>query len=306
MRKKFWLLVMVASLLMTLLAPMSASGATDYFTDDNGTTHEANINKIAELGITTGCTPTTFCPQDFVTRAQMASFLARMLDPLPTTKTNFFSDDDGLSHEVNINKIANIGVTTGCATGKYCPYENVTRAQMASFLARALTLPNATIDYFSDDTNSGHEADINKVAEAGITLGCTTAGTTFCPGDFVTRGQMASFLARSVDYGVNHWPLVFITSPADLATFVTAWDGTKYTVTVPFVSTIYDVDLDFLTVRWESSVDGLLGTDSTVYAPLTIPASLDSSQPTITLTVTDERGASTTVSIQLKLIVPSP
>ena len=298
---------MVASLFLTLLAPMSASAA-GFFTDDDGNIHEANIDIIAGLGITQGCNQagTLYCPDDFVTRAQMASFLARMLEPLPVTSTNFFSDENGLSHEANINKIANIGVTTGCGTGLYCPGAFVTRAQMASFLARALNLKTATFDYFSDDTNSGHEANINKVAEAGITLGCTADGKTFCPGDFVTRAQMASFLARSVDYGINHWPLVEIVKPTDLQTFVTAWDGTKYKAIVEFEGSIYDVDLDFLTVRWESSVDGLLGTDSTVFAPITIPSGLSSSQPTITLTVTDENGATTSVSIQVKLITPSP
>ena len=39
-----------------------APTATDYFSDDNGTTHESNINKVAAAGITTGCTPTTYCP----------------------------------------------------------------------------------------------------------------------------------------------------------------------------------------------------------------------------------------------------
>ena len=54
MKSKFWLLVMVASLFLTLLAPMSASAA-GYFTDDDGNIHEANIDKIAALGITQGC-----------------------------------------------------------------------------------------------------------------------------------------------------------------------------------------------------------------------------------------------------------
>jgi hypothetical protein len=42
---------------------------------------------------------------------------------------------------------------------------------MASFLARALNLPAATADFFTDDAGSIHEADINRIAEAGITTG---------------------------------------------------------------------------------------------------------------------------------------
>ena len=69
----------------------------------------------------------------------MASFLARALD-LPASETDWFTDDDGLSHESNINAVADAGITLGCGTGIYCPADLVPRDQMASFLARALGL----------------------------------------------------------------------------------------------------------------------------------------------------------------------
>ena len=74
------------------------------------------------------------------------------------------------------------------------PNSTVTREQMASFLARALHLPAATQDFFSDDESSPHEADINRLAAAGITGGCAT--NRFCPPRTSTRAQMASFLVR--------------------------------------------------------------------------------------------------------------
>ena len=55
MRKGIWSSVMVMALLLTVAAPIPGLAATDFFTDDNGNIHEANINKIAELGITKGC-----------------------------------------------------------------------------------------------------------------------------------------------------------------------------------------------------------------------------------------------------------
>lgn len=72
----------------------------------------------------------------------------------------------------------------------------VTREQMASFLARALSLPTTSTDRFTDDETSIHEASINRLAAAGITGGCTA--TTFCPRAQVTRGQMAAFLYRGL------------------------------------------------------------------------------------------------------------
>jgi hypothetical protein len=71
---------------------------------------------------------------------------------------------------------------------------------MAAFLRRALSLPNTGTDHFDDDDGSIFEADINAIAEAGITKGCNPpANNLYCPTEAVTRDQMASFLARALD-----------------------------------------------------------------------------------------------------------
>jgi hypothetical protein len=52
---------------------------------------------------------------------------------------------------------------------------------------------------FTDDDGSVFEGDIARLAAAGITRGCDPpANTRFCPGDPVTRGQMAAFLFRGL------------------------------------------------------------------------------------------------------------
>ena len=47
-----------------------------------GDTHEANIDALAAAGVTKGCKtdPLRYCPDQAVTRAQMATFLVRALD----------------------------------------------------------------------------------------------------------------------------------------------------------------------------------------------------------------------------------
>ena len=158
--------------------------------------HAEAIAAIAEAGITRGCGGARFCPDEAVTRAQMASFLVRALE-LPAAATDYFIDDDGNIHEADINALRRAGITRGCAAARFCPDEAVTRAQMASFLVRALELPATTTDYFSDDDGNIHEANINALRRAGITRGC--GGARFCPGEAVTRAQMATFLARALD-----------------------------------------------------------------------------------------------------------
>jgi hypothetical protein len=72
---------------------------------------------------------------------------------------------------------------------------------MAAFLVRALDLPKAGSQGFTDTGGSVFKADIDALAKAGITKGCNPpANTRFCPGETVTRGQMAAFLDRAFGY----------------------------------------------------------------------------------------------------------
>jgi hypothetical protein len=83
--------IVAVAVLLAVLPP----GGT--FIDDDGDTHEGGIEAIAAAGITLGCNPPAndrFCPEDTVTRGQMAAFLARARD-LPDTTADFFTDDDG-------------------------------------------------------------------------------------------------------------------------------------------------------------------------------------------------------------------
>jgi len=119
----------------------------DFFNDDNGSTFENVINRIAAAEITLGCNPpanSNYCPDRGITRAEMATLLTRSFpDEVPDTAPDAFTDDNSDTHEENINKIAAARITVGCnppSNTHYCPRELVTRAQMATFLLRALGL----------------------------------------------------------------------------------------------------------------------------------------------------------------------
>jgi hypothetical protein len=183
-------------------ALVSTSGTfvtgTASFTDTAGTTFEPAIEWLVATGITFGCSAEQFCPTHVVKREQMAGFLARALD-LPVSDIDYFTDDSASSLEDKINRLADAGLTTGCGRNVFCPTSVVTRAQMASFLARALNPPLTTTDFFADDNGSTHENAINRLAATGIVSGCATA--SFCPSAGVTREQMAAFLYRAFGGG---------------------------------------------------------------------------------------------------------
>ena len=117
-----------------------ADTAQDFFSDDDGSRHEAAVNRLAEAGVAAGCGPRRFCPGDPLSRAQMATLLVRALPHLDPADEDFFSDDDGSVHEGAINVLAHNDIAAGCEPGRFCPRAPVRRDQMASFLARALGL----------------------------------------------------------------------------------------------------------------------------------------------------------------------
>jgi hypothetical protein len=168
------------------------------FGDDDQNPFAPDIEWAAAEGVTIGCNPPFndwFCPRLPVTRAQMATFLVRALD-LPPASQDFFSDDFGSSHETDINSLAAAGITTGCASGSYCPEQSVTREQMASFLVRAFHLPAGTQNPFAD-VGGTHAGDVAALYQSGITKGCSASPLFFCPGESVLREQMAAFLHRA-------------------------------------------------------------------------------------------------------------
>jgi spore germination protein YaaH len=150
---------------------------------------------LSETGITTGCGNGRFCPTATVRRGEMASFLVRALDLEPATGDHF-TDDGSSIHEDSINRLAEAGITVGCGPGRFCPNGTVRRDEMASFLARALDLPDPVTDHFTDDGGNVHQSNINRLADAGIASGCTT--TRYCPSGVVSREQMAAFLQRAL------------------------------------------------------------------------------------------------------------
>ncbi|MFP4555029.1 MAG: SpoIID/LytB domain-containing protein, partial [Actinomycetota bacterium] len=118
-----------------------------------------------------------------------------------------FDDIIGNTFEGDIEWLEVEGITKGCNPPEntlFCPDEDVTRGQMAAFLKRFLDLPEASEDYFGDDNGSTFEADINAIAEAGITKGCNPPdNTNYCPDDEVSREQMAAFIVRALGLGAN-------------------------------------------------------------------------------------------------------
>lgn len=122
--------------------PPAGSGVI--FSDVPGTHWAAAwINQFAVEGMTSGCDGVRYCPDDAVTRDQMAKFLLRAKHG-PSYTPPAVGGSSGFSDVVPthwaapwIKQLAVEGITTGCGGGMFCPGRSVSRAEMAVFIARA-------------------------------------------------------------------------------------------------------------------------------------------------------------------------
>ncbi|HMZ08398.1 MAG TPA: trypsin-like serine protease [Anaerolineales bacterium] len=163
------------------------------------------IERLANAGITGGCGTGLYCPENPVTRDQMAVFLERGIHGsgfVPTNVSPTFLDTAGNFAEDWIEALKDDGVTYGCLTGYYCPLSAVTRAQMAVFLLKskhgAAYIPpavGASTGFTDVAIDHWAAAWIKQLAAEGITGGC--AAGIYCPENSVTRAEMAVFLVKT-------------------------------------------------------------------------------------------------------------
>jgi hypothetical protein len=123
----------------------------------------------------------------------------------PPAASGYFADvPAGYWAAAWIEQLLVEGITTGCAANpaRYCPSDVVTRDQMAVLLLRAkhgiAYQPPAATGVFADvPANHWAAAWIEQLASEGITGGCSSSPALYCPGNPVTREQMAVFLVKA-------------------------------------------------------------------------------------------------------------
>jgi hypothetical protein len=195
-----------------------------------GSTHAGAIDCLWHYTVVQGRTTDgtqVFEPGDDVNRQQMASFVANHLDVLLQRHYQLpdgagdaedrFADGERISgaHERNVNRLHDAGIVEGYDDVTFRPGVDITRGQMASFIVRAVEdvldeeLPRTVT--FTDVQGTHHQANIEKLASVGIAQG--TGEGQYEPGATTRRGQMATFIARTLDLYVEEGVL----QPIDVA-----------------------------------------------------------------------------------------
>ena len=176
-----------------------------------------SVNRLRELGIfeDTDCGDNKFCPDNPVDRKTFAVWLVRVLDgdDAPdfvkkgqSFKTRFEDIPKSYPEGKLIERLAELEITSGCSLepARYCPDGTIPRSQLATFISRALALPEADPIGFWDVEEGNYYFDhVNRLVAAGIDDGCSEVRFTpfnFCPSQIVSRGELAELLSEVVDY----------------------------------------------------------------------------------------------------------
>lgn len=172
------------------------------FKDTVGSQFAAEIQWMADNGISKGCNPPTndhFCPDSFLIRGEVAAFLDRVFD-LPATEVDHFSDDGHSEFQGSLNRTASAEVFRGCnppANDIVCPDRVITRGELAAVIYRAFDLPDGGTS-FDDTTGHVFEREAAALRGLGITNGCNPPeNDEFCPDRPITRAEAAAFIYRA-------------------------------------------------------------------------------------------------------------
>ncbi len=121
------------------------------FVDTADNVHATSIEAVTQAGLAAGCDEDRFCPDDPITRAQLATVLQMGfgLDPAPEGEV-YFRDRAGV-HQEGVNSITAAGVSNGCGLVHFCPGDHLIRGHAAVFIARALQLiPRVEVAPFAE------------------------------------------------------------------------------------------------------------------------------------------------------------
>ena len=191
----------------------SSAQAYSPFADVRPNAHNQAVGCLAFLGVSEGRNTSAgrlYQPRSRMLRDQMASLVARTIDLVPddvyrlppASEGASFPDVDGV-HEDNIRRLVAAEIVEGREDGTYAPRRPVTRAQMASFVARAIEavtgeeLPRAEEPY-EDLDGIVHTENIEKLTAIGVVQG--PAPNVYAPQTYITRQEVATMLARGLDY----------------------------------------------------------------------------------------------------------
>ena len=130
--------------------PSGSYRGSEAFSDVDGGFADLAIGWAASTGVTAGCTAGVFgdpdwqfCPGQSVSRAQIITFLFRLVEGPQTEGAAFEDVPAGRYFTAPVGWMAHFGISSGCDADLFCPYRSATRAEVATFIHGVAIRPHS-------------------------------------------------------------------------------------------------------------------------------------------------------------------
>ena len=134
------------------------AGDSHSFSDVTDASQDDAISWMAHTDITTGKSPTTFAPDETLTRAEAATFLHRLEDE-PAAPAHSFVDVVKGWQQDSVSWMSHTGITTGKSPTTFAPEDTLNRAELVTFLYRYQDEPDVTINTTTPDCDPTADVD---------------------------------------------------------------------------------------------------------------------------------------------------
>ena len=177
------------------------------------------IETLLHSGVTAGCTSSTYCPSNTVSREQMAKFVCAAMEKstpgscIALNCVGYFIDVPITSPFCPyIEELRFADVLSGCQSNpsRYCPNDPTKRQAMAKFMCLGMNeanpdscIPTSCTGIFSDVLSSNIFCGyIEGIYNAGVVSGCQSAPLLYCPTLNVSREQMSKFIVNAFGFAL--------------------------------------------------------------------------------------------------------
>jgi hypothetical protein len=219
------LIITLATLLLVAVVPVAVMAAGGTFTDDDTSIFEADIEWMAANGITSGCGTGLYCPDDNVTRGQMAAFMKRLATSKVVDAATAVTADHATTAD-SATTATSADTAATAATADLATNSNALGGKGVSGFQPALF-----------DFQGNQDVTVNAIGAHVIATGeVTTAGPHLC---FIGQFSQADILVRASGYtsgvGAGETASLYLTAggveiegtrrviSADDGTFATEW-----------------------------------------------------------------------------------
>ena len=159
------------------------------------------LNKEIHFNYVIGYTDGTIRPNNDISRAEVATIFFRLLtdearEQYTTTAGNFTDVKAGMWCNRAIATLTNMGIIKGYTDGSFQPNKSITRAELATIIARFAKL-DVNTKTFSDITGHWAQKNIELAAGNGWINGYEDG--TFRPNNNITRAETFAMINRVLD-----------------------------------------------------------------------------------------------------------